>query len=134
MNAIGLEHALEACTLSHYSIACVVQHAFGATYRTTLSHGSIAWSIFSEGHWYEMPSAYHSLRVALSSELAPFLHGHIASLFRHSNDFSLIERLQAIERMLLDAPQKDWILKECESVMLWEEPVEIISEAVSFYI
>lgn len=78
----------------------------------------------NKGVWWSDASVYHTLRTAISSELAPFLHGHISWLIRNRTDKTeLIERLQALEQMLLDAPQKDWILKECKSIMFWDPPV-----------
>ena len=127
MNTVGLADLFESTSLTHYSIACLVQHTFGKRYRCQSVRGHDHWCFLGDDEqWYDDPSAYHALRTALSAELVPFLHGHIAGLIRtQTHESELIDRLQILEMMLQDAPQKDWILKECKSMMYLSPPTAL---------
>ena len=136
MNTNGLIEVLEATRLTHYSIACLVRNAF-PQYRFQILRENESWCVYERGIWYVGREAYHSLREGISSELAPFVHGHLAQLIRTSDDEELIARLQRLELMLLDAPQKDWIMRECESIMFLRsvDPIDPVEASVtSFYI
>jgi hypothetical protein len=133
MDTHGLTDLFETTSLNHYSVACLVRHAFGRRYRCQEIRRQDRWCFMDEkGVWWSDGAVYHTLRTAISSELAPFLRGHIAWLIRHrTHEAELIDRLQRLEQMLLDAPQKDWILKECKSLMFWDPPVETEEEMES---